>query len=211
MSTPGRISPADDQAAGSERRRSAGSLAGLHDRQTLWRPWVRVAWWLCLLPLAIFCWSSARLRGVARHLGYTLAAFVLLVGTADACGGSLPATATTGDAASTVAPAPAIPPVPSSPTPPTALPIPFSSAPAAPAPAELPGPASPAYGGSPETAASCTAEDYYVNSDGNCVHRPTTASVAPAGATARCTDGTYSFSQHRRGTCSHHGGVSVWL
>jgi hypothetical protein len=33
----------------------------------------------------------------------------------------------------------------------------------------------------------------------------------PAGATARCSDGTYSFSQHRSGTCSHHGGVEVWL
>lgn len=34
---------------------------------------------------------------------------------------------------------------------------------------------------------------------------------APAGATARCRDGTYSFSQHRAGTCSHHGGVAAWL
>lgn len=32
-----------------------------------------------------------------------------------------------------------------------------------------------------------------------------------AGATAICRDGTYSFSQHRRGTCSHHGGVAQWL
>jgi hypothetical protein len=34
---------------------------------------------------------------------------------------------------------------------------------------------------------------------------------APAGATARCEDGTYSFSEHRSGTCSHHGGVAEWL
>ncbi|MGN6445408.1 GmrSD restriction endonuclease domain-containing protein [Amnibacterium sp.] len=34
---------------------------------------------------------------------------------------------------------------------------------------------------------------------------------SPAGATARCRDGSYSFSAHRRGTCSHHGGVAVWL
>ncbi|WP_405863554.1 DUF3761 domain-containing protein [Streptomyces sp. NBC_00005] len=34
---------------------------------------------------------------------------------------------------------------------------------------------------------------------------------APAGATAQCSDGTYSYSAHRRGTCSHHGGVAVWL
>ncbi|MFF0433934.1 DUF3761 domain-containing protein [Streptomyces sp. NPDC004327] len=36
-------------------------------------------------------------------------------------------------------------------------------------------------------------------------------SQAPTGATAQCNDGTYSYSAHRRGTCSHHGGVAVWL
>lgn len=40
---------------------------------------------------------------------------------------------------------------------------------------------------------------------------PQAASTAPAGATAQCRDGTYSFSQHRSGTCSRHGGVSRWL
>jgi len=33
----------------------------------------------------------------------------------------------------------------------------------------------------------------------------------PVGATALCRDGTYSFSQHHSGTCSHHGGVAQWL
>lgn len=33
----------------------------------------------------------------------------------------------------------------------------------------------------------------------------------PPGATAKCRDGTYSFSQHHSGTCSHHGGVAQWL
>src|SRR6185312_7678602 len=28
--------------------------------------------------------------------------------------------------------------------------------------------------------------------------------------TAVCTDGTYSYSAHHRGTCSHHGGVKTW-
>lgn len=51
----------------------------------------------------------------------------------------------------------------------------------------------------------------YVNSDGNCVPRPTKADSPPAGATARCKDGTYSSSQHRQGTCSGHGGVAAWL
>ena len=36
-------------------------------------------------------------------------------------------------------------------------------------------------------------------------------SSAPSGTTARCRDGTYSFSKHRSGTCSHHGGVATWL
>ena len=33
----------------------------------------------------------------------------------------------------------------------------------------------------------------------------------PAGATALCQDGTVSYSAHRQGTCSHHGGVAKWL
>lgn len=53
--------------------------------------------------------------------------------------------------------------------------------------------------------------DSYVNVDGNTIHSPVTASSAPAGATAKCTDGTWSFSQHHSGTCSHHGGVAEWL
>jgi hypothetical protein len=51
---------------------------------------------------------------------------------------------------------------------------------------------------------------YYKNVDGKCVHRPTHAATHPAGASAKCRDGTYSFSMHRSGTCSHHGGVAVW-
>ncbi|MFY1623721.1 DUF3761 domain-containing protein [Micromonospora sp. WMMD735] len=54
-------------------------------------------------------------------------------------------------------------------------------------------------------------EDYYRNVDGDCVHRPVSGGAEPpSGATARCGDGTYSFSQHRRGTCSHHGGAEIW-
>ncbi|MBO2437717.1 DUF3761 domain-containing protein [Actinomadura nitritigenes] len=32
----------------------------------------------------------------------------------------------------------------------------------------------------------------------------------PAGASAVCRDGTPSYSAHRRGACSHHGGVARW-
>lgn len=51
----------------------------------------------------------------------------------------------------------------------------------------------------------------YINSFGNTVCRPEQAPSIPPGASAICGDGTYSFSQSRRGTCSHHGGVSQWL
>ena len=37
------------------------------------------------------------------------------------------------------------------------------------------------------------------------------AGSTPPGATARCRDGTYSYSKHHQGTCSHHGGVAKWL
>jgi hypothetical protein len=51
----------------------------------------------------------------------------------------------------------------------------------------------------------------YVNSQGQTVERPENCSAAPQGATAQCRDGSYSFSQSHRGTCSHHGGVAKWL
>lgn len=52
---------------------------------------------------------------------------------------------------------------------------------------------------------------HYTNSSGERVQSPTYYNSAPAGATALCRDGTYSFSSSRRGTCSHHGGVAKWL
>lgn len=51
---------------------------------------------------------------------------------------------------------------------------------------------------------------HYTNSYGNRVQSPTYYDSKPPGATALCRDGTYSFSQSRRGTCSHHGGVARW-
>ncbi|HEV8432069.1 MAG TPA: DUF3761 domain-containing protein [Thermoanaerobaculia bacterium] len=52
----------------------------------------------------------------------------------------------------------------------------------------------------------------YINSDGKRIPSPQLSpSGPPAGATAQCNDGSYSFSRHRSGTCSHHGGVRQWL
>ncbi len=58
---------------------------------------------------------------------------------------------------------------------------------------------------------TCTDSGTYVNSKGQTVRRPENCTKPPQGATAQCRDGTYSFSQSRRGTCSHHGGVARWL
>ncbi|UIJ46273.1 DUF3761 domain-containing protein [Sphingomonas cannabina] len=52
---------------------------------------------------------------------------------------------------------------------------------------------------------------YYRSTDGHVVHRPVFENRRPPGATARCRDGSWSFSHSRRGTCSHHGGVGIWL
>jgi len=51
----------------------------------------------------------------------------------------------------------------------------------------------------------------YINRDGNCVEEPRPAPAPPPGATYLCNDGTYSFSEHRAGACSHHGGVAKAL
>ena len=65
----------------------------------------------------------------------------------------------------------------------------------------------------PSQQAALSNQNTYTNVDGNTVHSPAyseTGSI-PAGATARCGDGTYSFSQNHSGTCSHHMGVAQWL
>lgn len=62
----------------------------------------------------------------------------------------------------------------------------------------------------PAAATSCP-NGTYVNSSGDTVCSPYASSSAPAGATAQCVDGTYSFSESHSGTCSHHGGVAQWF
>ena len=59
--------------------------------------------------------------------------------------------------------------------------------------------------------AQTTPPRFYTNKDGQRVQSPTYSKTVPPGATAQCRDGTYSFSQNHRGTCSHHGGVAKWL
>lgn len=53
---------------------------------------------------------------------------------------------------------------------------------------------------------------HYRSHDGSTVHQParTRDGTRPDGATARCRDGSWSFSHSRSGTCSRHGGVASW-
>jgi hypothetical protein len=53
----------------------------------------------------------------------------------------------------------------------------------------------------------------YTNKKGETVHAPahTKDGKAPAGASAKCRDGSFSFSHSRSGTCSGHRGVATWM
>ena len=51
--------------------------------------------------------------------------------------------------------------------------------------------------------------NYYVNSSGHFVHSPSCGEERQK-RTAECRDGSVSFSEHHRGTCSSHGGVAHW-
>lgn len=60
--------------------------------------------------------------------------------------------------------------------------------------------------------ASCPTGTYRAAS-GDCVPRPQAGPTQPPGATAKCADGTWSFSEHpySGGTCHGHGGVQTYL
>ena len=74
-----------------------------------------------------------------------------------------------------------------------------------------PQPPTPQVRASTESSAPTPPGRTYVNVDGIRVRSPVFTDTKPEGASARCRDGSYSFSLHRRGTCSHHGGVAEWF
>lgn len=51
----------------------------------------------------------------------------------------------------------------------------------------------------------------YRNVNGDCITLPGNFRYPPDGANALCRDDTYSFAEHRRGSCARHGGVYAWL
>ena len=65
-------------------------------------------------------------------------------------------------------------------------------------------------GGAAAAPACHDAGGTYVNSSGHVVPDPKCISGHQAGETAVCRDGSHSFSEHRQGTCSRHGGVAQW-
>jgi hypothetical protein len=77
--------------------------------------------------------------------------------------------------------------------------------------AKPPAPAAPAASAQADEA-QLVEHGHYVNKFGRAVHSPVHSvdGSAPNGATAKCRDGTRSFSQHHRGTCSHYGCVAGW-
>jgi hypothetical protein len=71
--------------------------------------------------------------------------------------------------------------------------------------------ATPSASASVQVGGGLSDDNYYENVNGETIHSPVYSDQVPSGATAICGDETYSFSQSRRGTCSHHGGVTQWL
>ena len=53
----------------------------------------------------------------------------------------------------------------------------------------------------------------YIASSGDCVPYPQQGGQQPPNATAKCADGSWSFSEHPHasGTCHGHGGVQQYL
>ncbi len=58
----------------------------------------------------------------------------------------------------------------------------------------------------PAAAAPATEQPNTMNSKAD--KAPTTSAGSP---TAKCKDGSLSYSKHHSGTCSHHGGVASWM
>jgi hypothetical protein len=156
--------------------------------------------------------TAGRKRQRAIIWSSAIAAIVLVGGIASACDPNTSPPSQPADnivtVTSTTAPETTVAPVT------TAAPVtvaPVTTIPAPPPVTEAP--QEPATQAAPPPAGNGTdcGSDSYLNSSGNCVHDPVTANGPPAGATAKCNDGTYSFSQHHSGTCSGHHGVAEWL
>ncbi|MGH3429187.1 MAG: DUF3761 domain-containing protein, partial [Mycobacteriales bacterium] len=150
----------------------------------------------------------------ARLLASVIGGVLLCAALLSGCGDDSGVTGSDGSPSPTTPAATVIPPLSPSPVTASSPSAPTVAAPQAkaPVPQHVAPPASSGSKAKPQAPPSaCDTKTHYVNSKGSCVPRPAQAASAPAGATAKCKDGAYSFSQSRRGTCSGHGGVAAWL
>lgn len=101
---------------------------------------------------------------------------------------------------------PLVPPPTSAPAPPTAA---TAASPLIPSTARVLGTIQVTGTTAPATAVTTTAAcggGFVRDPAGRCVFP-----LPPTGAVARCADGTYSITRHRRDACAGHGGVVRWL
>lgn len=64
---------------------------------------------------------------------------------------------------------------------------------------------------SPRTTISKVASPAKVTTTTTSTTPTTTTTDDHGGASAQCNDGSLSYSAHRQGTCSWHGGVAIWF
>lgn len=100
-------------------------LGRLHSQQLHWRTWLRIAWWLLVLPLALACWAAAQHSRPRQILAWTVTGLALFIWIAAAAGINAPAK----DAVRSQAPEPS--PAPSLPAPATSVPTPVQTTPTA--------------------------------------------------------------------------------
>jgi len=140
----------DPHAVGQDPQRHRGVtqlasfLGRLHEKQNSWKGWQRILWWLFLLPIAVACWSAARLHGFRRIAAYVLAVYLGLTYLTVALSPAL-ATPPAVPSASTSRPSPVAPaPIPAQIPAPVPAPIPAPALTSVAAPVQAPAPASPA-------------------------------------------------------------------
>lgn len=182
---------------------SLQQLRRVHERQLQWRIWVRVAWWLLLLPVALACWATVQKGGPRQVVAWGLAALALSVW----IGGVTGSGTTSNPATRTVAvPGPAVlatsdSPAPGAPTavPATVQPVPTPAAAAATVVTVAPVPPTP-----PALVATTTS----VASE---VSAAAAAAAVPAGntfATCKELNAVYPHGIGRPGAVDHVSGHS---
>jgi hypothetical protein len=147
--------------------------------------------------------SAASLAGRSRHALACAAMAITLASTVAACD---PAQAPAGGSSPSPVTSVSSSPTPAAPVSPTSIASRTTAPPSAPAKSSTPPAAAAKPGGSGGDSTSGGSSSGGTSSvtHENAVPNP------GVGPTAKCKDGTLSYSAHHQGTCSHHHGVAVW-